>query len=165
MMIPYLLTVSLAAGFVPGAVSRSIDHVQQKTAAGARTAATRTVEIVATDEMQFSVTKITAKAGERLRIRLQTQGQMRKAIMSHNLVVLKKGVDSAAFNAAALTARASDFIPSGRQGDVIAATKLAGAGETVEATFTVPSEAGDYEFICTFPGHYAAGMRGVLIVR
>jgi uncharacterized cupredoxin-like copper-binding protein len=36
-------------------------------------------------------------------------------------------------------------------------------GETVEATMTLP--AGDYEFICTVPGHLAAGMLGTVHVR
>jgi uncharacterized cupredoxin-like copper-binding protein len=28
----------------------------------------------------------------------------------------------------------------------------------------VPAVAGKYDFICTFPGHFAAGMRGTLVV-
>jgi azurin len=48
---------------------------------------------------------------------------------------------------------------------VIAATKLAGNGETVEVTFDVPKVAGNYDFVCSFPGHYLGGMRGVLTVK
>ena len=47
----------------------------------------------------------------------------------------------------------------------IAATGLAGDGETVSVTFTVPEQAGEYEYICSFPGHYAADMKGVLTVK
>lgn len=164
MMISCVLIVSLA-GFGAGAASKSVDGVQQKAAAGATAAATRTIDIVGTEAMTFSVTKIAAKAGERIRIRLLARGSMRKAVMAHNVVVLRKGVDAAAFNTAAMTARATEFVPPGRVGDVIASTKLAGAGEMVEVSFAAPLEAGDYEFICTFPGHFAAGMRGVLTVR
>ena len=39
------------------------------------------------------------------------------------------------------------------------------SAETVEVTFTVPAKPGKYEFICTFPGHYTLGMKGVLTVR
>ena len=32
------------------------------------------------------------------------------------------------------------------------------------ATFTAPA-AGNYIFLCTFPGHYVAGMKGTLTVK
>ena len=32
-------------------------------------------------------------------------------------------------------------------------------------TFKVPAEAGSYDYICSFPGHFAAGMRGKLVVK
>jgi azurin len=48
---------------------------------------------------------------------------------------------------------------------VLAATKLAGNGETVEVTFDAPKTPGVYDFICTFPGHFAAGMKGTLTVK
>ena len=48
---------------------------------------------------------------------------------------------------------------------VIAKTSLAGPGERVQVTFTVPETPGEYPFICTFAGHYQAGMKGKLIVR
>lgn len=49
---------------------------------------------------------------------------------------------------------------------MLASTPLAGAGETVEVTFRAPSTApGTYTFLCSFPGHFAAGMRGTLVVK
>jgi azurin len=47
---------------------------------------------------------------------------------------------------------------------VIAATKMLGPGETDTVSFTAPA-AGTYDYICTFPGHAMAGMRGVLTVK
>jgi azurin len=47
----------------------------------------------------------------------------------------------------------------------LAATQLAGNGETVEVSFDAPKTAGRYDFVCSFPGHYLAGMRGVLVVN
>jgi uncharacterized cupredoxin-like copper-binding protein len=32
-------------------------------------------------------------------------------------------------------------------------------------TFTVPKKPGVYTFICTFPGHFAGGMKGTLTVK
>lgn len=140
------------------------DQAARKSETNGKTPA-RTVEIVGTDDMRYSVTTITAKPGEQLRIVLRAVGEMRKVIMAHNVVVLQQGVDANAFNAAAASERAAGFIPPGREKDIVAATALAGAGETVEVTFTVPVKTGNYDYICTFPGHFTAGMSGVLTVK
>jgi azurin len=85
--------------------------------------------------------------------------------MAHNVVVLAKGASAAKVNAAAAKAREQDFIPPEYRSDIVAYTGLAGGGETVEVTFTVPDEAGNHEFLCTFPGHYRLGMKGTLVVK
>jgi azurin len=46
---------------------------------------------------------------------------------------------------------------------LIAYTELVPSGESATVTFTTPS-AGEYTFLCTFPGHCLAGMRGTFIV-
>jgi uncharacterized cupredoxin-like copper-binding protein len=38
-------------------------------------------------------------------------------------------------------------------------------GDTGSLTITLPDEAGEYEFICTIPGHYESGQRGTLTVN
>ena len=48
---------------------------------------------------------------------------------------------------------------------MLANTTLAGNGETVEVTFTAPKAPGVYTYICTFPGHFLAGMKGTLTVK
>jgi azurin len=78
---------------------------------------------------------------------------------------LARGVNAARFNAAATMARDSEFVPLDRKGEMIAYTGLAGGGETVEVTFTVPDRPGTYAFICTFPGHFNLGMKGELVVK
>jgi azurin len=134
-------------------------------AAGKAAAGVRTVEIVGTDDMKFNTTTIDAKRGEQLRIKLVAKGAMPKIAMSHNVVVLKKEADAAAFATAAASARATDFIPAANKGDVIAHTPLAGNGETVEVVFKVPAVAGNYPFLCSFPGHFVVGMKGNLVVK
>jgi azurin len=125
----------------------------------------RTVEVGADDAMKYSVTTITAKPGERLRIRLKPTGTMPKVAMAHNIVILKVGTDQMAFATAAATARATDFVPPQLKTQVIAASGLAGNGETVDLDFTVPKAPGSYPFICTFPGHFVVGMKGTLVVK
>ena len=137
----------------------------QKPAAAAAAKGVRTVEIVGTEDMKFSVTNITAKPGEQLRVRLVVKGTMPKIAMSHNFVLLTKAANQTDFITASMAASATGYIPADKKAQVIANTALAGAGETVEVTFKVPAAAGDYPYLCTFPGHAQAGMRGTLTVK
>jgi azurin len=125
----------------------------------------RTITIVSSDDMKYDTTTIAAKPGETLHIRLTPKGTMPKIAMSHNFVLLKLGTDPAAFVAAGAQARATDYIAPEKKAQVIASTPMAGNGETVETTFKVPTVAGSYPYVCTFPGHFLAGMKGTLVVK
>jgi len=125
----------------------------------------RIVSIEANDAMKFSVTRIEATAGEELKVVLKNVGTLPKEAMGHNWVLLKKGTDVMGFSTAALQAKATEYIPASMAAQVIAHTKLIGPKQTDEVTFKVPSEAGEYPFVCSFPAHGMAGMRGVLIVK
>jgi azurin len=131
----------------------------------AQAAAPRTIDLVSSDDMKYDKTTILAKPGEQIRIRLTPKGKMPKIAMAHNVVVLKLKTDAAAFVNAGMTARATDFIAPDKKALVIAATPLAGNGEAVEITFKVPTVPGSYPYVCTFPGHFAAGMKGALLVK
>ena len=135
----------------------------EKPAAAAK--GVRTIEIIGTEDMKFSVPTITAKPGEQLRVRLTAKGAMPKIAMAHNFVLLNKTAKVVDFVTAAMNARATDFIPADKKADVIAHTGLAGAGETVEVTFKVPAAAGDYTYLCSFPGHFQAQRKGTLTVK
>ena len=63
-----------------------------------------------------------------------------------------------------MKAQATGYIPPALKAQVLASTDLAGPGETVQVTFKAPVALGRYDFVCSFPGHYAAGMKGVLVV-
>ena len=125
----------------------------------------RTIDIVGGDDMKFSVTTIRARAGEPLRLRLISKGTLPKIAMAHNVVVLKAGTDVVKFIEAGATSRATDFIAPAMQQAVIAKTPFAGPGETVQVFFTAPAKPGRYPFVCTFAGHFQAGMTGTLIVK
>ena len=138
----------------------------QETAKGAAAAkGARTVTITGSDQMKYNVTTIQAKPGETLHIVLKNAGAMPKIAMAHNVVILKPGTDGAAFTSAGMTNRDTDFIAPAQKASVLAATTLAGAGETVELTFKVPAKPATYPFVCTFPGHFAAGMQGTIVAK
>ena len=135
------------------------------TASPAAAAAPREIKITGTDAMKYSVTRIEARPGESLKVVLTAVGKMPKSEMAHNFNLLEKGVDPSSFVMAGAMARGTDYFPERKKDQVIAHTGLAGAGETVEVTFDAPKEKGEYTYVCTFPGHYAAGMKGVLVVK
>lgn len=124
-----------------------------------------TIEITGTDNMKFDVTSIEAEAGETITIEFTTKSKIPKEAMAHNVVVLDKDTDVQAFINASAKAKDNAYVAPDFEDQVIAATDLAGGGETVEVTFTVPDEPGDYEYVCSFPGHYAGGMKGILTVK
>lgn len=127
--------------------------------------AQQTIEMIGTDNMKFSVTTIEAEPGEEITIKLTTKSQIPKQAMAHNVVVIDKDANVDEVANASARARDNEYIAPEYEDEIIAATGLAGGGETVEVTFTVPEETGEYEYICSFPGHYAAGMKGVLKVQ
>ncbi|MGE5358218.1 MAG: plastocyanin/azurin family copper-binding protein [Bacteroidales bacterium] len=133
--------------------------------AGAAPQAPRTVDIQASDNMRFTPGQIQARPGEQLRVVLKDVGTVPKAAMAHNFVLLRKGADPKAFCDKSAGARDTDFIAPAVKGDVLAATKLVGPGETAEVTFAAPAQPGSYTFVCSFPGHFAIGMKGTLTVK
>lgn len=125
----------------------------------------RVVELTGNDQMKFNLATITAKPGETLKVRLKSIGTLPKIAMGHNFVLLAKGTDATAFANAAAMAGATAYIPAAMKAKVLASTALVGPGETVEVTVKVPAVAGSYTYLCSFPGHFLAGMKGVLVVK
>jgi azurin len=183
-MITRLLTRSavLAAALVvglPGAASTQAAKPAEKPAPAAGQAAkpaagqaakpaagkARTIELQGTDSLKFVPATIQAKPGETIRVVLKTVSTMPKMVMSHNFVLLTPAANVETFVNESMKARTTDYIAPARKGDILAATKMAGGGETVEVTFQAPEKPGSYTFVCTFPGHFAGGMKGVLIVK
>lgn len=110
------------------------------------------VVIGATDAMQYTVKEFTVKAGQKVKLTLKHTGQLPKAAMGHNLVILKPDVTAKSFATAAVTAK--DYFPQDKIDQTIAHTQLIGGGETSTIEFTAP-DAGTYEYICSYPNHWA----------
>jgi len=133
-------------------------------AAPAQPLTARTIEIRVGDNMRFTPARIDARPGEQVRVVLKDVGTMPKTAMSHNFVLLRKGADPKAFADKSASARDTSYIGPALKGEVLASTPLVGPGETAEVTFTAPQQAGEYTFLCSFPGHFAVGMRGTFVV-
>lgn len=135
------------------------------TASTASTSGPRTIEITAGDNMKYDTTHIDARPGEELKIVLTNVGTQPKEVMGHNWILLKSGVDAAAFDAAASNAKATDYFPQDKADQVIAHVPLLGPRKSGEVSFKAPTEPGDYTFLCSFPAHFQVGMKGTLTVK
>ncbi len=162
-----LCALSLVVALAPGQAVAPKPPAKAPAAAAKAPAAkgVRTIELTGGDDMKYSLPKIEAKPGETLHVVLKSTGTIPKIAMAHNFVLLALTADPVAFNKASMNARDTDYVPADLKAQVLASTKLAGPGETVDVTFKVPAKAGTYNFMCTFPGHYAAGMKGQLVVK
>src|SRR5581483_11142529 len=84
-----------------------------------------------------------------------------------NLAVVKPGTREKVGLAAAtmkpeeLDGRGRAYIP--KTPDILAATRLLEPGHKESLKITAPTEEGDYEYVCTFPGHYPV-MWGRLVI-
>lgn len=120
------------------------------------------ITIEGNDQMRFNKDEIRVKAGQTVRLTLKHVGEMDKNVMGHNWVLLKPGITVNEFGQEAVQAKANDYIPEGTDA-VIAHTKMVGGGESDTIEFEAP-EAGTYDFLCSFPGHYSV-MKGKFIVE
>ena len=161
----FLLSV-LCAAFVAFGCSKNEPAASDAATAQADTkSGPRTIEITAGDNMKFNLNSIEASPGEEIKVVLTNIGTQPKEVMGHNWVLLKAGVDAAAWDAAAAQAKTEDYLPQAKMGDVIIHTKLLGPKQSDEVTFKAPMEKGDYTFLCSFPAHFQVGMRGTLTVK
>ena len=125
-------------------------------AATETSSASNTIELTANDQMKFDKIELRVKANEKVTLTLKNIGTMPKESMGHNFVLLKDGTDLAAYANSGISA--PDHVPANNPATV-AHTKVLGPGESDTIEFTVP--AGQYTYICSFPGHYLS-MTGTL---
>ena len=88
---------------------------------------------------------------------------MSKDLMGHNIVIINNDVKLNDFAQKANSATDTDYIPVEYASNIIAQTKMIGGGEETTIEFDAPA-AGTYDFLCTFPAHFAI-MKGKFIVK
>ncbi|MDO4696715.1 MAG: azurin [Neisseria sp.] len=115
------------------------------------------------DAMKYDTSEIVVgKECKEFKITLKHVGKMPVAAMGHNIVISKAEDAQGVFTDGAAATAANNYIKEG-DSRVLAATKLIGGGEETSLTLDVSKLAadGNYEFFCTFPGHYGL-MKGTL---
>lgn len=160
----------------------------QQTASQNENSDARTINVIGIDKLKFVVAEqkeglqtgdevmvngttyyllegINTEAGEELTINLQTISNLPASAMSHNWLLLTLDADATAFNDASIGAKDNDYIAPDMEDLVITDTGLVGNGESKSITFNAPDETGDYDYLCTFPGHFLSGMKGTLTVE
>jgi azurin len=121
------------------------------------------VSIAGTDQMKYNKSSIEVYAGQTVQLTLTHVGELPEAAMGHNWVLLTQGTDMATFAEASITAKDNEYIAPDMTDQVIVYTEMIGGGEETSIEFEAPA-AGEYTFLCSFPGHYAA-MNGTFTVK
>lgn len=123
------------------------------------------IEITGNDQMQYNIKAFEVTEGQKVVLSFKHIGQLPAIAMGHNVVILKSGTAVPAFATKCAPAKDTGYIPQDEESkkELVAHTKMLGGGESEEITFTAPA-AGDYPFICSFPGHFAI-MQGVMTVK
>ncbi len=125
----------------------------------------REVTIRSNDAMRYDVTFFAVKPGEQITVIFSNAGRMPKAAMGHNWVLLKPETNLQEFALEGTLYGEPDFIDPDTREEVLAVTGMLGPGEVSKVTFFAPTEPGEYPYVCTFPGHLAAGMKGIMSVQ
>jgi azurin len=125
----------------------------------------RSIYLEGHDDYQYTVKEIRVSPGEEIKLTLKTISSQPKMQMAHNWVLLKQDVDPVPFVNQGIQYKDNEYINPKLEDEIIAHTDLLGNGEQDTITFKAPEKKGEYVYVCTFPGHYALGMKGTFIVE
>ena len=109
------------------------------------------------EQMLFDKTALTVKAGEKVKLTFNNT-----SAMQHNWVLVVPGTADKVAQDSITAGMNKGWLAQGPS--VLAHTKLVDPKKSDTIEFTAPSKAGDYPYICTFPGH-SMTMKGVLAVK
>jgi azurin len=124
---------------------------------------TDTLQLQANENMRFDKELFKVHTGKKLTLIFKNTSASSAASMSHNVVILKPGIDIADFADVAHNAVQEQYVPSSVASLIVAHTKLVAGGQSDEIQFTIP-QPGIYDFICSFPGHWGT-MQGKIVAE
>ena len=118
------------------------------------------IQLATQPDLKYDKEIIQVSAGSKVALTFNNDDDM-----AHNVVITIPGsadrVGSEAMNLG-LNADDLEYVP--RTEEVLFHTSMLEPGQVETIYFEVPEEPGDYQYVCTFPGHYVS-MRGVLRVQ
>lgn len=119
------------------------------------------------NRMRYQQTEFAVSPGETVKVVFENVAT--SPSMQHNVVIVTSNDDEVFGEIGEAGTRAgskNDYIPQEEnlREQVLAYTPMSKPGETVEVTFTAPTEMGEYGYLCTFPGHWAT-MQGTMYVK
>jgi azurin len=151
-----LTTADALAGLLPDAEAKAARAALNDI--GVRSIAIRTVR----EQMRYDTKRIVVEAGKPFEIVL-----INEDMMPHNLAIVAPGARQEIALAAQTMrpdqndAQGRAFMPASDK--ILAATKLVNPNQRQAIQLTAPTQEGDYEYVCTFPGHWTI-MWGTLVV-
>lgn len=138
---------------------------QAKSAGRALRAAGVSVFVLRTihEQMLYDKSLLVVEAGKPVEIILMNEDGM-----PHNLVVVIPGATEEIGKAAEKMAPEPDaqgriHVPASPK--VLYATKMVEPGQQAKLSFTAPAEPGDYQYVCTFPGHWMRMVGTLAVVK
>jgi len=112
--------------------------------------------------MKYDLNAFTVSPGQTVQIILENTDAI-----EHNLVVTRPGMRKKVGKAGDAMMKdekgtEKNYVPS--LPEVMFATPFVNPGQSFTLTFKAPAKAGDYPYVCTFPGHWTL-MNGVMHVK
>ncbi len=136
-------------GMTHGKTGHGHEHASAVGKPGDPTKATRTVEVVMSDDMRFTPNRIDVERGETVRFVAKNIGQVKHEMVFGSMKELKAH--------AAMMRK----MPEMEHADPNMVSVAAGKTGELVWQFT---KAGTFDFACLVPGHFDAGMRGTISV-
>lgn len=167
-VLPFVLFLAVSLIGCGGDSSSDAATAQPSEASTTQTSASGDVDRTVTikpkgNQMKYQTTEFTVAPGQTIKIIFENVAT--SPSMEHNVVVINSaedGVFGRVGEGGMSAGSSNDYVPE--DDAIIAYTPMSKPGETVEVTFTVPEETGEYGYLCTFPGHWAT-MQGTMYVE
>jgi uncharacterized cupredoxin-like copper-binding protein len=115
-------------------------------ACGAGSGPSRSLKVTMTD-FAFSPNSFTVPAGEEISVEVANNGAV-----AHSFIIMQTGHP------------AQGHFTDADKANVFWEVSTVPPGESVKASFTAPSNPGEYQILCGIAGHFEAGMVGKLTV-
>jgi len=115
------------------------------------------------EQMLYDKSFLVVEAGKPVEIIL-----LNEDVMPHNLVIVTPGASEEVGKAAEKMSPEPDgqgrvHVPASPK--VLHATKMIDPGQQAKLSFTAPTEPGDYQYVCTFPGHWMRMLGTMAVVK